>query len=76
MGKGERKAAMARGDELMTTVIHVFRQVWEVVRGVLGDNAYDRYTQSVLRRGGKPLKPEEFYLVQIRDKYSRPSRCC
>ena len=60
----------------MTKVRKTLMRVWEVARGVLGDSAYERYTESVLRKGGKPLTSREVYMAQIQEKYSRPSRCC
>ena len=60
----------------MIKVRKTLQRVWEVVRGVLGDSAYERYTESVRRQGGKPLTARDFYLTQLQEKYSRPSRCC
>ena len=60
----------------VTKLRQVLLQVWEVVRGVLGDNAYEIYVESLRRRGDQPLESGEFYIEQLQRKYTRPSRCC
>lgn len=53
----------------------VLRGLWNWLRGISEDAAYDRY-----RRRAHPqcpaLTPAEFYLRHIDHKYSRPCRCC
>ena len=60
----------------MIKVCRTVHQVWEFARQVLGDTAYERYAECIQRKGQKPLPPGEFYLAQLKHKYSRPSRCC
>ena len=54
------------------------RRFWRGLREWCGDAAYERY----LRAGGRndsasgTLSAEEFYLEQIKRRYSRPNRCC
>ncbi|MBI4166440.1 MAG: putative selenoprotein [Acidobacteria bacterium] len=60
----------------MTMASGMLWRIWDIAREVLGDNVYERYAQSARRRGENPLPPKEFYLAQLQQKYSRPSRCC
>jgi uncharacterized short protein YbdD (DUF466 family) len=62
-------------------VLRAFRRGWWWLRQVTGDSSYDNYLRSAARRGScahqsLPLSPREFYLDQLRRRYSRPSRCC
>jgi uncharacterized short protein YbdD (DUF466 family) len=53
------------------------RSVWQGLREWSGDAAYETYVQCTTRRAGNaPLTREEFYVDQLKRKYSRPSRCC
>jgi hypothetical protein len=62
--------------------VHVaFRRVWWWLRQVTGDSSYENYLLSAARRHCSDcpdlkLGPREFYLDQLRRRYSRPSRCC
>jgi hypothetical protein len=60
----------------MQKALSVLARIWEIVREVFGDKAYDRYAERARARGETPLAPAEFYVSQLRHKYSRPSRCC
>ena len=51
-------------------------QVWDWLRAVLGDTAYERYLEAVTRAGTTPLSPAAFYLEQVERRYATPSRCC
>ena len=53
-------------------------RIWRGVREWCGDAAYERYLKSRLRHACRtaPLSREEFYLEQLRKRYSRVSRCC
>jgi len=64
------------GREMMPLIRRMLGRLWEIARGVLGDNAYELYVSKVRQNGGKPMAPREFYLSQIQARYSRPSRCC
>ena len=53
------------------------RRAWQGLREWSGDAAYEKYVQCTLRMGGgKPLTPAEFYVEQLKRRYSRPNRCC
>jgi uncharacterized short protein YbdD (DUF466 family) len=71
---------MARGGSGVTSpagaIVTGFRSVWDFVRAVMGDQAYERYLDSMRRAGTEPLSPKEFYLDSIKRRYSTVSRCC
>ena len=50
--------------------------VWNYVRAVMGDQAYERYLEVAKRDGLKPLSAEEFYVDSVQRRYSTVSRCC
>lgn len=50
--------------------------VWNYVRAVMGDQAYERYLEVAKRTGARPLSPRDFYLESVERKYSTVSRCC
>lgn len=52
------------------------RAVWNYVRAVMGDQAYERYLEVAKRTGAPPLSPQEFYLESVERRYSTVSRCC
>ncbi len=54
----------------------LMRTVWQYLREACGENDYARYRARALRKGSRPLPPDEFYLWKLRVKYSRVSRCC
>ena len=56
----------------------LLRRVWRGIREWCGDAAYERYVKSHLKHSCEttPLSREEFYLQQLRKRYSRVSRCC
>ena len=53
-------------------------RLWRGLREWCGDASYDRYLQCRARKStAEPLlSREEFYLDQLRKRYSRVSRCC
>jgi len=53
-------------------------RTWRGLREWCGDAAYDRYLQSHAKHAGhaRPVTREEFYLQQLKQRYSRVSRCC
>ena len=57
-------------------LIHGFARVWNYVRAVMGDQAYERYLEVAKRDGLKPLSAEEFYVDSVQRRYSTVSRCC
>ena len=53
------------------------RDLWQGLREWCGDAAYENYRKCALRAGRKEvLSREQFYVEQLNQKYSRPSRCC
>ena len=54
------------------------KTVWECVRTVSGDNAYERYLthHSQAHRGTPPLSRREFFAQMTDQKWSGISRCC
>jgi hypothetical protein len=50
-------------------------RAWAWLRAVSGDDAYEVYLSRRARAGAVPTR-EEFYVDQLRRKYSRLSRCC
>jgi hypothetical protein len=51
-------------------------QVWDWLRAVMGDTAYERYLEATARTGTPPLSAEAFYLEQVERRYATHSRCC
>ena len=45
-------------------------------RGATGAQKYESYLRHAEKQGDRPLTEEEFYLDDMRRKYSRPNRCC
>lgn len=60
----------------MTRLLSLIRTAWQYFREVSGEEDYPRYRARVIAEGGDPLAPDAFYLGQLRQKYSRISRCC
>ena len=68
------------------------RKLWRGIRDWCGDSAYERYLIASKKRtsrdpagpvaGGPaepscpPLSQEQFYVEQLKRRYSRPNRCC
>lgn len=52
------------------------RAMWNYVRAVMGDQAYERYLEVAKRTGAAPLSPREFYVESVERRYSTVSRCC
>lgn len=52
------------------------RSVWNYLRAVMGDQAYERYLEVARRDGVKPLSAEDFYVESLERRYSKVSRCC
>ena len=49
---------------------------WNYLREASGENDYARYRAHALAREGSAMTEEEFYLWQLRRKYSQINRCC
>jgi uncharacterized short protein YbdD (DUF466 family) len=56
----------------------VLRRLWRGLREWCGDAAYERYLRSRARQSEvcHMLTAREFYLEQLKRRYSRPNRCC
>jgi uncharacterized short protein YbdD (DUF466 family) len=57
------------------------KHAWWWFRQVSGDASYENYLRSRARsaanaREPQTLSPREFYLEQLRRRYSRLNRCC
>jgi uncharacterized short protein YbdD (DUF466 family) len=53
-------------------------RIWEILAEVMGDRDYARYRAHLARRhpGRQPLRPADFYVLRLKEKYKRPTRCC
>lgn len=60
----------------MKTIQVVARTVWDFLREILGEKAYGRYCAFARGRGIEPMGERDFFLLQQKEKYSRPCRCC
>jgi uncharacterized short protein YbdD (DUF466 family) len=60
----------------MAGLWNLLRIVWQYLREASGENDYARYRARALSRDAEPMTPGEFYLRQLRQKYSRINRCC
>jgi len=49
-----------------------------ILRQILGDGEYERYREHMRDKhpGVVPADPRDFYVARLKDKYSRPQRCC
>jgi uncharacterized short protein YbdD (DUF466 family) len=62
---------------LVEQVKSCVRFSWVALRQWSGDAAYERYVECVVKDGGTvAMSEEEFYVEQLKRKYSRPNRCC
>lgn len=52
--------------------------VTRFTREVAGEAAYERYCRHLREHHPERAVPseKEFYLARLKEKYSRPSRCC
>jgi len=52
-------------------------RLWQGLREWSGDAAYETYVRCAMKHHVAPvLSREEFYVEQLKRKYSRVSRCC
>ena len=55
----------------------MFRGLWQGLREWSGDAAYETYVRCARKQlTAHVLSREEFYVEQLKRKYSRVSRCC
>jgi len=62
---------------MLALIFAGLRAVWRGVREWSGDAAYEIYLRSAEKNGCVVrLSREEFYVEQLKRRYSRVSRCC
>jgi uncharacterized short protein YbdD (DUF466 family) len=62
---------------LVEQVKSCVRFLWIGLRQWSGDAAYERYVECIAKDGGAVAMSEaEFYVEELKRKYSRPNRCC
>ncbi len=51
---------------------------WNLLGQIMGEGEYARYCEHLRTHhpDRKPPTPEEFYVTRLKEKYSRPNRCC
>ena len=56
----------------------VLLRVLSFLREASGESAYEQYCRHLQTRHPNRSLPteKEFYLARLRDKYTRPNRCC
>ncbi len=56
----------------------IFEHVWNWLRAVTGDAAYDNYVRRSAQgtSDARPLSQREFYLDTLRRRYNTINRCC
>ena len=54
------------------------RHLWQYLREVTGDNAYERYLahHNIAHAGQQYLTRREFFVRRQDEKWSKVSRCC
>lgn len=58
-------------------IAKVAKVLFRRVREWCGDSAYEKYCSAAKRNNATSLAtPEQFYVEQLKRRYSRPSRCC
>ncbi len=65
------------GAEFLASLGMTIAKLWKGLREWSGDAAYERYAACAARvHEARILSREEFYVEQLKRKYSRVSRCC
>lgn len=54
----------------------LMRSLWNYVREAAGENDYTRYRARARQQHDQLMTPQQFYLCQLRKKYSGIHRCC
>jgi uncharacterized short protein YbdD (DUF466 family) len=57
------------------TLATVAARAWAWLRAVSGDDAYETYLSRAAPPGAAPTR-EQFYVDELRRRYSRLNRCC
>lgn len=62
----------------MSDLITVWRRFWSGLRGITGDDAYERYIDHhQARHPGEPaLGRDAFFRAELERRWSQPNRCC
>jgi uncharacterized short protein YbdD (DUF466 family) len=62
----------------MATLRNTVRSVWNGLRNILGDDAYERYLDHQHRRHPDtvPLERAAFYQAELERRWSGINRCC
>jgi uncharacterized short protein YbdD (DUF466 family) len=61
----------------IATIAKVAEVLFRRMREWCGDAAYERYCSAAKRNKVTSLAtPQEFYVEQLKRRYSRPGRCC
>lgn len=59
---------------------NILKQVWNTLRTLCGDDAYERYLAHWRARhgeeGDEPLGREQFFKAELERKWSGVKRCC
>jgi uncharacterized short protein YbdD (DUF466 family) len=77
---GTSKMEIGKEGRISTSVASLgttLKKVWQGLREWSGDAAYETYVRCAAKqRAAQVLSREEFYVEQLKRKYSRVSRCC
>ena len=65
-------------EELKHRIKRLFHYLWQYLRQVTGDDAYERYiAHQLLAHPGQPALPRaQFFKKRQDEKWSKVSRCC
>jgi hypothetical protein len=62
---------------LIQKIVKRMGRLWHGLREWSGDAAYERYLQCALNSSiERPLSETDFYVEELKRRYSRPNRCC
>ena len=62
----------------MNALSAMCRHLWNALRAISGDDAYDRYLEHHRRRhaDAEPLPRAEFHVAEANRRWSQLNRCC
>ena len=62
----------------MSSAVDMARSVWDRLRALLGDDAYDRYVAHRHKRhpGEAVLDRRQFYVAELDRRWAQINRCC
>lgn len=64
---------------MKTRINRLLRGIWNAIRNISGDDAYERYLEHLRRHHpeAEPLTPRGFYESEQRRRWNGgPNRCC